>query len=137
MKLIISFIFVGLFLSRISLASDVLTGITLSPFVLATKISEGITVGIGKIVSSTMSLVQSRSFAEREELRDQLLEMNKNLIQNPYLTFESMPDGILKELFFEILSDEEKLAEVRGLVREGSAVYKLTTAVLIILFFEV
>lgn len=116
--------------------SDVSTAITLSPFVTATKLLETSAVATLRGVQSTMSMVQSRGVAGKEQLKDELLTLNEAMSAGHIKSLMDIPQAGLRELFEEIMTDERQVEEISLVVQDGPLLYRIATVVTIALLTE-
>jgi hypothetical protein len=112
------------------------SGLTLSPFATATRLMESATVTTLGALEVTFSSVQSRGVAGKEQLKDELVGLNDDIISGAVKTIDQVRQPSLKELFLEISLDENKLKEINSVVKSGSVLHKIATAVTISLLAE-
>jgi hypothetical protein len=112
-------------------ASEATTAITMLPSATATKLTES---AIGTIVSpfaTTSASVQARGVAGKEQLRDDLAARDEDIRVGAVKTIADVRQPALKELFGEIAENEEEMAEINAVVKSGSELHRIATAVTI------
>ncbi len=112
------------------------SGITLSPFATATRLMESATVTTLGALNVTFSSIQSRGVAGKEQLKDELVDLNDDMISGEVKTIDQVRQSTLKELFLEISSDERKIKEINSVVKSGTVLHKIATVVTISLLSE-
>ena len=112
------------------------SGITLSPFATATRLMESATVTTLGALNVTFSSIQSRGVAGKEQLKDELVDLNDDMISGEVKTIDQVRQSTLKELFLEISSDERKIKEINSVVKSGTLLHKIATVVTISLLSE-
>jgi hypothetical protein len=115
---------------------EVSTGTSLSPFATATRLMESATVTALAPLASTIATVQSRGVAGKEQLKDELVGLNEDMIQGIVKNVEDVRQPALKELFLEISSDQTQLDNISSLVKSGSRLHRIATAVTMTLLAE-
>jgi hypothetical protein len=112
------------------------SGITLSPFATATRLMESATVTTLGALNFTFSSIQSRGVAGKEQLKDELVDLNDDMMSGEVKTIDQVRQAGLKELFLEISSDPLKMKEIHSVVKSGSELHKIATAVTLSLLTE-
>ena len=111
--------------------SEATTAITMLPSATATKLTES---AIGTIVSpfaTTSATVQARGVAGKEQLRDDLTALDEDIRSGAVKSIDEVRQPALKELFGEIVENEEEMAEINAVVTTGSELHRIATAVTI------
>ena len=111
--------------------SEAVTAVTMLPSATATKLTES---AIGTIVSpfaTTSASVQARGVAGKEQLRDDLAALDEDIRSGAVKTIVDVRQPALKELFTEIAENEEEMAEINSVVKTGSELHRIATAVTI------
>ena len=112
------------------------SGITLSPFATATRLMESATVTTLGALNFTFSSIQSRGVAGKEQLKDELVDLNDDMMSGEVKTIDQVRQSGLKELFLEISSDPTKIKEIHSIVKSGSELHRIATVVTITLLSE-
>jgi hypothetical protein len=115
--------------------SGATTGVTLSPFVTATRMLESTQVGTAISIITTSGL-QARGVADKEQLRDELVELDSDMISGLVKTVDEVRQPALKELINEISSDAEQMEKINSAITSGSELHKIATALTITLLGE-
>lgn len=115
---------------------EVSTATTLSPFATATRLMESATVTALAPFASTIATVQSRGVAGKEQLKDELVALNDDMLQGVVKNIEDVRQPTLKELFLEISSDEKQMDNISLIVKSGSRLHRIATAVTMTLLAE-
>jgi hypothetical protein len=115
---------------------EVSTGTLLSPFATATRLMESATVTALAPLASTIATVQSRGVAGKEQLKDELVGLNEDMIQGVVKNVEDVRQPTLKELFLEISSDQTQMDNISSMVKSGSRLHRIATAVTMTLLAE-
>jgi len=111
------------------------TAVTLSPFVAATRLLEMTTAA--PFVSTLASVIgQSRGVAGKEQLKDELPALNNDIESGIVHSIADVRQPALKELFAEISADEAQMNNINSLVKDGSELQKISTAVTAALLTE-
>jgi hypothetical protein len=111
--------------------SEAVTAVTMLPSATATKLTES---AIGTIVSpfaTTSASVQARGVAGKEQLRDDLAALDEDIRSGAVKTIVEVRQPALKELFAEIAENEEEMSEINAVVKSGSELHRIATAVTI------
>jgi hypothetical protein len=112
------------------------TGAALSPFATATRVIESGSVTSLAPFGSTISTVQARGVAGKEQLKDELVALNDDMVQGNVKTIDEVRQPALKELFNEISSDEKQMESINSVINSGSRLHKIATVVFISLLAE-
>ncbi len=112
------------------------TASTLSPFATATRLMESATVTALVPFASTIATVQSRGAAGKEQLKDELVGLNDDMIKGIVNTVEDVRQPTLRELFLEISSDETQMENISAVVKSGTRLHRIATAVTMTLLAE-
>jgi len=115
---------------------EVSTATSLSPFATATRLMESATVTALAPLASTIATVQSRGVAGKEQLKDELVGLNEDMIKGIVKNVEDVRQPALKELFLEISSDQTQLHSISSMVKSGSQLHRIATAVTMTLLAE-
>ena len=111
------------------------TAVTLSPFVAATRLLE--LTSAGPLLSPLATEIgQSRGVAGKEQLKDELPALNSDIEAGIVNSIAEVRQPALKELFAEIAADEAQMNNINSLVKEGSQLQKISTAVTATLLSE-
>ncbi len=105
------------------------TASTLSPFATATRLMESATVTALVPFASTIATVQSRGVAGKEQLKDELVGLNDDMMKGLVNTVEDVRQPTLRELFLEISSDESQMQNISAVVKSGTRLHRIATAV--------
>lgn len=111
------------------------TAVTLSPFVAATRLLE-LTTAAPFVSTLASALGQSRGVAGKEQLKDELPALNSDIEAGIVNSIAEVRQPALKELFVEIAADEAQMNNINSLVKEGSQLQKISTAVTAALLSE-
>jgi hypothetical protein len=117
-------------------SSEITTGILLSPLVTATKMLEMTAVLTLKGVQSTRSSIQSRGVAGKEQLKDEIVNLNEAMEEGKINGVEDVEQPALRELFEEIMADKNQLADIDAAIDHGPEFFKLATVVTLALMLE-
>jgi hypothetical protein len=112
------------------------TASTLSPFATATRLMESATVTALVPFASTIATVQSRGVAGKEQLKDELVGLNDDMMKGLVKTVEDVRQPTLRELFLEISSDDSQMENISLVVKSGSRLHRIATAVTMTLLAE-
>lgn len=112
------------------------TASTLSPFATATRLMESATVTALAPFASTIATVQSRGVAGKEQLKDELVGLNDDMMKGLVKTVEDVRQPTLRELFLEISSDDSQMENISLVVKSGSRLHRIATAVTMTLLAE-
>ncbi|WP_408098929.1 hypothetical protein ACJVC5_08420 [Peredibacter sp. HCB2-198] len=112
------------------------TSTSLSPFATATRFLEYGTVTTLAPFAFTVGTVQSRGVAGKEQIKDELVELNDDMIAGRVKTIEEVRQPTLRELFEEIAADEEQMESINSVLHSDSELQKISTAVTITLLIE-
>lgn len=115
---------------------DLTSATTLAPFATATKLIESGTITILAPFASTSASVQARGVAGKEQLKDELVALNQDMIAGKVKSVEDVRQPALRELFEEIVADENQMNEIAAIVNVGTDVHKIATAVTVTLMLE-
>lgn len=115
---------------------EVLLSSTLAPFGLSTQGLETLTVSVLIPIDTTIKRTQDRGVAGKEQLRDELVLLHDDIQSGEVKTIEQVRQPGLKELFQEIASSEEEMKGINTLLKEGSELQKIATAVNLSLIVE-
>jgi hypothetical protein len=135
-KMMILLLLISMNLAQAQSVLESSSGITLSPFATATRLMESATVTTLGALNVTFSSIQSRGVAGKEQLKDELVDLNDDMISGEVKTIDQVRQSTLKELFLEISSDERKIKEINSVVKSGTELQKIATAVTISLLSE-
>jgi hypothetical protein len=114
------------------------TGVTtLSPLIFASLIVDSFTATAQQVTAGTSARVQDRGIAGREQLRDELLKLNEEMMAGKVRTIEDVKQPALKELFLEISVDEAQMEEITELVKNGTQLQRIATAVAVALMIQI
>ncbi|HXH76436.1 MAG TPA: hypothetical protein VNJ08_15800 [Bacteriovoracaceae bacterium] len=116
--------------------SDVSTGIILSPFITATKLLETTAVASIGAVQSTKSAVQARGVAGKEQLKDELVELNEAILAGLVKSISDVEQPGLRELFEEIMGDEKQMEEINNVISSGNELHRIATVVTLTLMID-
>lgn len=111
--------------------SEAVTAVTMLPSATATKLTES---AIGTIVSpfaTTSATVQARGVAGKEQLRDDLAALDEDIRSGAVKSIADVRQPALKELFGEIAENDEEMAEINSVIKSGSELHRIATAVTI------
>jgi hypothetical protein len=127
----------ALVLSLGSAFAQSLTNTTLSPFATATRLLQTASVTlIAGPLASTMTTVQSRGVAGKEQMKDDLMLLNDDMVSGAVKSIKEVRQPALKELFLEIEADKKQMAQINSTISEGSKLHKVSSAVIIVLLAE-
>lgn len=115
--------------------SQATSAVTVSPFVITARGLEATTVAPFLSTLAT-ALGQSRGVAGKEQLKDELVGLNNDVLAGTVKTIEEVRQPALKELFAEIAADEAKMESINALVKSGSELHKIASAVTAALLIE-
>jgi len=109
---------------------------TLSPFATATRILESGTVTSLAPFASTIATAQARGVAGKEQLKDELVALNDDMVAGTVKNIEEVRQPALKELFAEIAADEAQMESISSVIKSGSKLHRIATAVTVSLLAE-
>jgi hypothetical protein len=109
--------------------SEATTAVTLSPIAAATVLLEAATVMSLAPFATTIVIAQGRGVAGREQIKDELVALNDDMVSGVVKTIEEVRQPTLKELFLEIQANEAHMNEIDSAIKEGSVLFKVSTAV--------
>lgn len=112
------------------------TASTLSPFATATRLMESATVTALAPFASTIATVQSRGVAGKEQLKDELVGLNEDMMKGLVNKVEDVRQPTLRELFVEISNDETQMENISSVVKSGTRLHRIATAVTMTLLAE-
>lgn len=111
------------------------TAVTISPFVAATRMLELTTAA--PFLSSLATIIgQSRGVAGKEQMKDELVGLNSDIEAGIVNSVSEVRQPALKEFFVEIAADEAQMSNINSLVKEGTQLQKIATAVTAALLSE-
>ena len=111
------------------------TAVTVSPFVTATRLLQA--TSVAPLISTLATAMgQHRGVADKEQLKDELVGLNNDMVAGSVKSIEEVRQPALKELFSEIAADEAKMESINAIVKEGSELHKIATAVTAALLIE-
>lgn len=109
---------------------------TLSPFATATRILEsGIVTSLAPF-ASTIATAQARGVAGKEQLKDELVSLNDDMASGSVKSIDEVRQPALKELFAEIAADEAQMESINSVIKSGSKLHRIATAVTVSLLAE-
>jgi hypothetical protein len=113
------------------------SAITLSPISTATRILQSalITSQLPFFLTS-LSSVQARGVAGKEQLKDELVALDRDIISGAVKKIEDVCQPALKELFADIADDEEQMESINSVVKSGSKLHRIATALTVSLLAE-
>jgi len=111
------------------------TNVIMSPFELASKLIESVRDLVSSKNDVSKSL-QGRGVAGKEQIRDELVELNKAMIAGQVTTIDQVEQPTLKELFREIEASEAQMNEVNSIVISGSKLQRIATMVTVQLMLQ-
>jgi hypothetical protein len=111
------------------------SAVTISPFVTATRLLEA-TTAAPFLSSLATAIGQSRGVAGKEQLKDELVALNNDMTTGLVRSIEEVRQPALKEFFAEIAADEAQMNNINSLVKSGSELHKIATAVTAALLSE-
>lgn len=132
-------ILIALMFSLNSFAQTVIeatSATTLSPFATATRLMESATVTSLAPFASTIATAQQRGVAGKEQLKDELVALNDDIASGRVNSIDQVRQPALKELFAEISADDSQMDNINSLVKEGSELHRIATAVTVALLSE-
>lgn len=109
---------------------------TLSPFATATRLLESGTVTSLAPFASTIATAQARGVAGKEQLKDELVALNDDMVAGTVKNIEEVRQPALKELFAEIAADEAQMDSINSVIKSGSKLHRIATAVTVSLLAE-
>ncbi|GEM_PF-2494483 len=115
---------------------EVTSATTLLPFVTATRLLQSGTATILSPLATTLATVQARGVAGKEQLKDELVNLNDDMAEGLVDQIEDVRQPALKELFLEIASNENEMKKIDSVISEGSNLHKVASAVTIALLLE-
>jgi hypothetical protein len=111
----------------------------LSPIESATSLLQQ-TVGItvSPFISTIMIIAseQGRGIAGKEQLKDELVALNDDMVSGRVKSIEEVRQPALKELLVEISADEAQMESINSVIKEGSHLHRIATAVTVALLAE-
>jgi hypothetical protein len=135
-----SFITMALFFSLSNAfaqsAIEATSATTLSPFATATRMLESGTITTLAPFASTIAVAQERGVAGKEQLKDELAALNDDMASGAVKTIDQVKQPALKELFMEISEDKEQMNNIGSVIKSGSKLHKIATALNISLLAE-
>jgi hypothetical protein len=117
-------------------ALEATSATTLSPFATATRILESGTVTSLAPFASTIATAQARGVAGEEQLKDELVALNDDMVAGSVKNIEEVRQPALKELFAEIAADEAQMESINSVIKSGSKLHRIATAVTVSLLAE-
>lgn len=117
-------------------AIEATSAITLSPFATATRLLESGTVTSLAPFASTIATAQARGVAGKEQLKDELVALNDDMVAGTVKNIEEVRQPALKELFAEIAADEAQMDSINSVIKSGSKLHRIATAVTVSLLAE-
>lgn len=117
-------------------ALEATSATTLSPFATATRILESGTVTSLAPFASTIATAQARGVAGKEQLKDELVALNDDMVAGSVKNIEEVRQPALKELFAEIAADEAQMDSINSVIKSGSKLHRIATAVTVSLLAE-
>lgn len=117
-------------------ALEATSATTLSPFATATRILESGTVTSLAPFASTIATAQARGVAGKEQLKDELVALNDDMVAGSVKNIEEVRQPALKELFAEIAADEAQMESINSVIKSGSKLHRIATAVTVSLLAE-
>lgn len=117
-------------------ALEATSATTLSPFATATRILESGTVTSLAPFASTIATAQARGVAGKEQLKDELVALNDDMVAGSVKNIEQVRQPALKELFAEIAADEAQMESINSVIKSGSKLHRIATAVTVSLLAE-
>jgi hypothetical protein len=113
------------------------TGVTtLSPLTFASLIVDTAVVSSQQALASTGTRVQGRGAAGKEQLRDELLQLNEQMLAQQVQAIQEVRQPGLKELFLEIAGDARQMQEIREYIPMGNKLERIATAVAVVLMVQ-
>jgi hypothetical protein len=109
---------------------------TLSPFATATRLLESATVTSLAPFASTIATAQARGVAGKEQLKDELVALNDDMVAGSVKNIDEVRQPALKELFAEIAADEAQMESINSVIKSGSKLHRIATAVTVSLLAE-
>lgn len=117
-------------------AIEATSATTLSPFATATRLLESATVTSLAPFASTIATAQARGVAGKEQLKDELVALNDDMVAGSVKNIEEVRQPALKELFAEIAADEAQMESINSVIKSGSKLHRIATAVTVSLLAE-
>lgn len=117
-------------------ALEATSATTLSPFATDTRLLESGTVTSLAPFASTIATAQARGVAGKEQLKDELVALNDDMVAGSVKNIEEVRQPALKELFAEIAADEAQMESINSVVKSGSKLHRIATAVTVSLLAE-
>jgi hypothetical protein len=117
-------------------AIEATSATTLSPFATATRMLESGTATLIAPFLSTTLATQARGVAGKEQMKDELVALNDDMIAGKVKSIDQVRQPALKELFLEISADEEQMGNINSVIKSGSKLNKIATAVTVTLLAE-
>jgi len=111
------------------------TAVTLSPFVAATRLLE-MTTAAPFLSTLVSALGQSRGVAGKEQMKDELVGLNSDIEAGIVNSIGEVRQPALKEFFAEIAADEAQMNNIDSMVKNGTQLQKIATAVTAALLSE-
>ena len=115
---------------------ELTSALTLAPFATATKLIESGVVTMLSPFAITSASVQGRGVAGKEQLKDELVSLNEDMIAGKVKVIADVRQPALRELFEEMVVDEKQMNEINSIVKTGTNVHKMATAVALTLMLE-
>lgn len=116
-------VMLALVISTQSFAESVVLTVA-SPFITATRL---LVVTVASPFISTVATLESRGVAGQEQMRDELVALNDDMVAGQVKSIDEVRQPALKELFQEISSSEENMAEINSVLK-GSELEKVAAA---------
>jgi hypothetical protein len=117
-------------------AGDATTATTMLPSATALKLIQYATETTLSPFITTSASAQARGVAGREQLKDDLVALEEDMKDGDVAMIGEIRQPALKELFGEIAADEKQMAEINSLVKSGSKLHKIATAVTVDLMLQ-
>ncbi|WPU66014.1 hypothetical protein [Peredibacter starrii] len=117
-------------------ALEMSTATSLSPFATATRFLEYGSVTTLAPFALTIATAQSRGVAGKEQIKDELVELNEDMIAGRVTTIEEVRQPTLRELFEEIAADEEQMNNIKSALQMDTELKTISTAVTIAMLIE-
>jgi hypothetical protein len=105
------------------------TALTLSPFATATELMKSATFTAVSPFASTSASLQARGVAGKEQLKDELVVLNEEMLSGEVKRIQDVRQSGLRELFSEIAASDEQMAEIDAVIKSGSKLHRIATAV--------
>lgn len=117
-------------------ALEATSATTLSPFATATRLLESGTVTSLAPFASTIASAQARGVAGKEQLKDELVALNDDMVSGAVKSIDEVRQPALKELFAEIAADEAQMDSINSVIKSGSKLHRIASAVTVSLLVE-